>query len=276
MLLYYSGGNTTLVDREYVVVTTMNKDGFEKYGQRMVDSFIEYWPDHVSLIVYTEGFTLEDYYQEWPQNVYQRDLHECCPELVEFKERHKHRPDQQNPKELAHGAIRFAHKSFAVIHACMNTYGCIIWLDADTVTHSPVSEGFLDDLLPSPCYTSYLGRKNNYTECGFVMYDTNSVWNEQFMMMWRSLYITDELFNLPQWHDCMAYDAVRTHLEEQGMWSHNITPEGKNYDHVFINSPLGTVMDHLKGPRKDTGKSSLSDLYGNRIMSDEWSYFKGD
>ena len=50
--------------------------------------------------------------------------------------------------------------------------------------------------------------------------------------------------------------------------------EGKNYDHVFINSPLGTVMDHLKGPRKDTGKSSLTDLYGSRTMEKSWSYFK--
>ena len=59
------------------------------------------------------------------------------------------------------------------------------------------------------------------------------------------------------------------------MKTHNLTPEGKNYDHVFINSPLGTVMDHLKGPRKETGKSNSSDLYGNRKSSYGYEYFNG-
>ena len=256
----------------YKAITTMHKAGYEQYGRRMIESWQLYWPHYYTLTVYTEGFNLDKEYN----NVKQIDLHEVSPELVAFKERHKDREDQKDPLALARGAIRFSHKSFAVIHACMNTSDqTVIWLDADTVTHKIITSDFLDNLLPEGCYTSYLGRQNNYTECGFVMYDTSNKFNEQFMMMWKSLYVTDEIFQLPQWHDCMAYDAVRLHLQEQGMKTHNLTPEGKNYDHVFINSPLGTVMDHLKGPRKETGKSKSSDLYGNRKSSYGYEYFNG-
>ena len=34
--------------------------------------------------------------------------------------------------------------------------------------------------------------------------------------------------------------------------------------HPFINGPLGTVMDHLKGNRKNDGKSRAADLVVKR------------
>lgn len=251
----------------------MNEDGYSRYGRSMIDSWHRYWPHYIQLDVYCEGFDLPE--KNW-SGINQIDLHDACPELVAFKERHNNRPDQQNPKELALGAVRFSHKSFAVIHACMNNPDkTVIWLDADTVTHTPVTSQFLDSLLPEDHYTSFLGRQNNYTECGFVMYDTSSQFNQEFMMLWKSLYVSDQIFQLPQWHDCLAYDTVRIHLEQQGMKTFNITPEGKDYDHVFINSPLGTVMDHLKGPRKEAGKSSLTDLTNERKVDTQWRYFNG-
>ena len=177
--------------REYRCITTMNKAGYEKYGRRMIETWHQHWPHYMQLDVYAEDFDLD---VSFP-NVKKIDLHEASPSLVMFKERHKDRPDQQNPKELALGAVRFAHKSYAVIHACLaENDRTVIWLDADTVTHTVVTSEWLDSLLPEDCYTSFLGRHNNYTECGFVMYDTNHKQNDQFMLMWKSLYDSDKLF----------------------------------------------------------------------------------
>ena len=50
----------------------------------------------------------------------------------------------------------------------------------------------------------------------------------------------------------------------------NLTPWGKNYDHVFINSILGEYMDHMKGDRKNIGKSKKSDLFNER-KAEYWS-----
>ena len=40
--------------KRYTVITTFNQQGLEKYGQRMISTFEQYWPDEVDLIVYTE------------------------------------------------------------------------------------------------------------------------------------------------------------------------------------------------------------------------------
>jgi hypothetical protein len=53
----------------------------------------------------------------------------------------------------------------------------------------------------------------------------------------------------------------------------NLTPWGKDYDHVFINSVLGEYMDHMKGPRKDTGSSNKSDLFVEK-KAKYWSKVK--
>jgi hypothetical protein len=36
------------------VVTTFNKSGYDKYGSRMIQSFIQNWPADITLYVYAE------------------------------------------------------------------------------------------------------------------------------------------------------------------------------------------------------------------------------
>ena len=43
--------------------------------------------------------------------------------------------------------------------------------------------------------------------------------------------------------------------------------------HVFINSPLGAYMDHLKGPRKLDGRSKRKDIYRPH-KNDYWDKIK--
>ena len=64
------------------------------------------------------------------------------------------------------------------------------------------------------------------------------------------MYDTDELFNLAEWHDSFLWDHVRREFQDQGLIQmHNLNPadpsQGKA-GHPFINSVLGTVMDHMK------------------------------
>ena len=40
--------------KRYTVITTFNQQGLEKYGQRCINTFEQYWPAEVDLIVYTE------------------------------------------------------------------------------------------------------------------------------------------------------------------------------------------------------------------------------
>jgi len=66
------------------------------------------------------------------------------------------------------------------------------------------------------------------------------------------------IFKLMEWHDSFVFDAVRKkHSLNSLDWSgHIIAGEG----HPLINSDWGAYLDHLKGARKDQGRSKDSDL----------------
>lgn len=249
---------------KFEVVTSMNKSYYNTIGKTMLESFIDKWPSEIPLRVYTEEDKNTFDLPEHKRYTLHR-LYDTQPELQEFIERNKNRPDQQNPKELHKGAIRFSYKTYSIIDACTNTDAdFIIWLDADTYTHSFIKQEFLESLTKPHTYTSYLGRENNYSECGFVIYNINHKDNLTFMNTWGKFYRSDTIFLLPQWHDSFVFDTVRRMFEKDtNMKNYNMSPWGKDYDHVFINSCLGEYMDHMKGNRKYEGKSRISDITRN-------------
>jgi hypothetical protein len=76
----------------------------------------------------------------------------------------------------------------------------------------------------------------------------------------RDMYNTDKLYNLPETHDSFVWDYIRNRFEEKkGTINYNI---GDNKPgHVQARSILGTVYDHIKGPkRKELLKSPESNL----------------
>lgn len=255
------------------IITSMNTKLYYKYGEKMIQSFYEKWPEQYQLHIYYEeddkhifnDLNKLERIKTFNQNIY-------TPELIEFVNRHKDRPDQQNPQELHLGAVRFAYKTFAIIHATtQQDHNLAVWLDADVVTHTAIPENFIESMHPSDCHVSYLGRDNNYSECGFVIYNTKHPHHKEFMDVWKRMYTTDEVFKLPQWHDSYVFDTIRLALEKRyNFMNNNLTPWGKDYDHVFINSHLGDYMDHLKGDRKSDGKSRTSDLYKDKSNVEYW------
>ena len=100
----------------FEVVTSMSQSYYDKIGNVMLNSWIEKWPEDVKLRIYTEdGLELPQHPKYEVFDVFKEE-----PELKKFVERHKDRPDQQNPKELHLGAVRFSYKTFSVINACAN------------------------------------------------------------------------------------------------------------------------------------------------------------
>ena len=106
--------------------------------------------------------------------------------------------------------IRFSYKSFAIIDGGLNLSGdFIIWHDADMVTHKKVDVDFLESLISEDKYSVYLGRKNTYTETGFLIFNTKLPINKTFMESWREIYEKDKIYELEEWHDCKCYDKLR-------------------------------------------------------------------
>lgn len=250
---------------KFSVVSSMNLEYNRLVGQRMIQSYSKHWPAEIPLTVYAEDAS------SWTSNpLYSlKDLHQCEPTLVDFINRNSGRPGQHNPLAMELGAIRFSYKTYSILNAAQNCESdYLIWLDADTYTYADIPIEFLNSLVDSKTFLVYLGRNNTNSECGFVIYNMKHADTADFFATWRDLYETDKLFDLEQWHDSYVFDSIRLQFERQrGTINRNLTPSGKDYDHVFINSELGKYIDHMKGPRKNEGKSRSTDIYTDRKES---------
>ena len=76
---------------KYTVITTFNQAGLDTYGQRMIDSFEQFWPHDIDLIVCTENCQP----RISGSNVRAIDLLANSPSLREFIQRHE--PSVERP-----------------------------------------------------------------------------------------------------------------------------------------------------------------------------------
>lgn len=262
---------------KYTVVTTFNGEGLKQYGQRMIDTFEQHWPEQVELVVCAEN--CQPRITRSTSKIY--DLLQLSSALNSFVERHKNNPrahGQAGPpgvfdpqKNFRWHAVRFAYKIYSVsLLANYTSGGWLIWVDADTVTHNQVHMEDLARLCPTDAMIAYLGRGEKYhSECGWVAYNLDHPATRTFIQDLRGMYDSDRIFDLPEWHDSYVWDVVRRRYQDQHKF-YNLTttmPGPGRAGHPFINSELGKFMDHLKGSRKQEGRSRPRDLVVNRPES---------
>lgn len=271
---------------KYTVITTFNQKGLQIYGQKMIDTFEQHWPDTVDLVVYAENCTPVTR----KPNVKVLDIVESSKSLKRFTKRHKNNPKahgnpfpEKNPdawtkKTFRWEAVRFSFKVFATGHAAKNfDTDWLIWLDGDTHTHTNVSESFLSRVCPNNSFASYLGRGGKYhSECGWVAYNCRDANFHPFVDRFVGMYDTDEIFNYREWHDSFIWDVARNEFTAKGVNFYNLNPSPDTKGlagHPFINSDLGLVMDHKKGERKHRGHSNAREVvthkdhpYWQRVM----------
>ena len=271
--------------KRYTVITTFNQQGLEKYGQRMISTFEQYWPQEVDLIVYTEKCTP----QISKPNVRCIDLIAKSKHCKRFIKRHKDNPEANGGigphneriwkpnKHFKWQGLRFSYKVFSIYHAIQYIdTEWVIWLDADTLTHSLITTEFLDSVCPKGCMVTHLGRGDRYhSECGWVGYHKTNPMCIDFVEDFASMYKNDTMFNYPEWHDSYLFDVQRKiYRDTKGAYFHNLNPDPNLKGlagHPFVNSELGRYMDHMKGERKTLGHSEPRDVK----MHMDLPYWKG-
>ena len=233
-------------------VTTCHAAGWEQYGRRMAKTWVDNWP--VPLWVYGEGFRAAD--DTFVQQ--SSDLHKVAPWLAKFKAEHPYK--RPGVYDYRFDAARFAHKVAAVVaaaEACLFDY--LIWVDADTVTHQPVPMEFVEFLLPQGDeYIAWLDRRHKYPECGFFILNCRHPRHAALIAAFKDAYTTGSLFKMAEWHDSYVLEQL---VLGMGLLTRSLSGEaGYKTSHPFINGPLGAYMDHLKGPRKNVGRSHARDI----------------
>ena len=210
------------------------------------------------MYVYAENCQVD----EVSDNLKVFNLHEASPDLVKFKETWKNVPKangdvtsdpvRRQRKDAGKGfkwdAIRFAHKVYSIFHcAKVCDSDILFWMDADTVCHSPIAKETIEKFCQSNIDLGFLGRDGKYTECGLYSMNLRSENVQNFLREFQRMYDDAEsgIFTLAEWHDSFVFDAVRTKF----------------------NSEWGAYLDHLKGDRKDLGRSKDKDLKVKRTES---------
>lgn len=263
------------------VVTTFHNQGLIDYGQRMIDTFCQNWPKDVILYAYPEKCTpnIKDH-----NHVVLTDLDSVVP-LTNFKNKWKDVPKangdvsadpvRSKRKDAGKGfkwhAIRFAHKVYSIFDCARKTDAdVLVWMDADTICHSPITMNDLHRLIPADKDLCFLGRKGKYSECGLYAMNLKSQQVKDFLNEFQRMYDQAEqgIFQLAEWHDSYVFDAVRTKFPQlkQLDWAatlNDLRPRAgmsQGEGHPLINSEWGAWLDHLKGGRKSLGRSKREDL----------------
>ena len=88
--------------------------------------------------------------------------------------------------------------------------------------------------------------------------------------MWRWIYESDDIFNHIESHDSFIFGELVEDYKAVGVEFNDLGGPDQG-GHIFINSVLGKYMDHLKGFRKEVGKSLAGDITGGFAHKDvEW------
>lgn len=230
-----------------VVCTTFPSWSFDIYARKMLESFVQYWPADIALMVQTDDDVLYDQIDNIlrPQDGlaigWEKDH-------ADFVARHK-----DDPHNYRHQPVRFCHKVFALKRALDSARKSkaaggespryLIWMDADVLTIGNVD---LTKCLPKDGdAAAYLGRKDwPHSECGWVAFDLENR-GDEFIDTWHGLYTSDQILKLDEQHDSWAFDVIKN--SKDAPTCTNLT-EGKPGMDIWQHSPMAVWSKHYKGP----------------------------
>ena len=199
-------------------ITSMNKGYYDAIGKLMIASWSKYWSKDIELIVYQEGFEIENFDRvtgvSWEDH--------CEQDWKEYNTKVK------GP------ATRFAKKGFTMISG-MKHIDCdwLIWLDADLLSQKEFPRYKLESLLPKekliaffdtfyqmkPKYTreEYLDKSRVLTaaESGFVIMNKKHKKFNEYAEEYERLYkLPSKPTHLGDWYDGNVCAAAATNLRE--------------------------------------------------------------
>ena len=259
-------------------VSTMNERLYNFYGRTFLFEFAKYASKDIKLFIIFEG--------EYPEEII--NISENIIIIPLLSEEHKKFIKYFGALQEARGlkikiffdqgeqkinfrpdyrfdAIRFSFKPFAIHQSLQyipREIDYLIWTDADLRCKKKFETNDMIAFLPQNNEVmTYLGRKESYSECGFLGFNLKNKITKEYINRIIEIYLTGEIFSLDQWHDSYIWDYARIEFEKNDeIKFKDISGDGFNYEHVYIKSGLDNFFDHLKGPiRKKEGKSLEED-----------------
>ena len=277
---------------DITVVTTFHQPGLETYGQRFLDSFAQRVDKKIRLLVYAENCNPKN---PDPKQITIFDSFEALPKLNAFKQKwgnvpHANGDITNHParhgrkdwqKKFKWDAVRFANKTYAVYDACERSKDWCVWMDADTYVHSDWSYDDFKAQLPEDAWITYVGRgkgSQTWPECGFYGMNLHNETCKKFLAEFERVYedADNGIFKLAEWHDSFVFGNILNGMKQQDPSAFDYSAEmylreakSGGGGHPLINGVLGKWIDHMKGVRKQEGRSRKVDMMVTRT-EDYW------
>lgn len=243
-------------------IATFSIDGYDLYGRRMIDTWLRYWPINFKLVVYTEGYKLE----EKNSRLIELDINEACPQLQQFKNQSQALiTDLKNKKQINRVAktIKWCHKVFAMDHALNNfTDSHIIFLDGDTYTKKSIDPNFAKNLVKNHLFAVHFEQLSNglHFETGLISFNMN---HAQMPLLKKE--IVSGYTNLDIYNHAKTWDGYWfAHLYKTYQLDVLDLANG-NFRGVFTNPLVSGFLVHEAGNEKYKKSGKNFDRYSGRI-----------
>ena len=269
----------------YTFVTSFNKDGYENYAEKMLNSVQEKWnPEHFRLIAYYHDFDIEEVSPPVCDTISYRNLNDI-EEMLDYRERMKKHDGTEGGTikySWRHDAIKWCHKVYAMTDLALEMMdreidqeapenNWMIWLDADTIADKRLDVEKVAEWLPNEVDIVHLGRKNvtksfvnDYSETSFMGFNLAYHNTCSLLADLPGAYTIGEVTAYREWHDGFIFERLLNIYKAHGMKVKNLTPHVNGLD-AFTNSPLSEYFTHYKGDLK----SKLSDTQVSPDVSDD-------
>lgn len=231
-------------------------NAWDRYAQRFVNTFDQYWPADIDLWLVTD------------EHRHHRRTKEILLSEIEGYQAFKDKwvADRQargfNPppgaKRDAQGynfrydAMKWMPQALAPqqVMRRLEDGDIFVWFDADTHTTKRVRKGWIEELLGGYDVAAQL-RPGTHTEIGFYAMRVTP-WTRRALDMFAGLYTSGHVFALKEWHSAFVWDhciAATPGLKVRSVATVTEADYGRN-THVWPNSLLAEFTVHEKGKRK--------------------------
>lgn len=157
------------------------------------------------------------------------------------------------------GAARMFALAASIRHAESRVMR-VIWLDTDVFVHRAVEVGFLMSITPTSSPVSFVWGKP-ICDPGFIAVDPASEPARAFVERVLEFYRSGAWVDADNRRVAEQMDRVRRSMETASLRFFDVSRGiGTRTRHPFVNGPLGSRMDHLRGTRKNAGATPTSDL----------------
>jgi len=222
------------------VITTFSKDGYELYGHKMIESWIQHWPRNYKLVVYTEGYSI----LEKDSRIQEIDINTACLRLNMFKQLSNTLGDQKQSR--IDKTIKWCHKVYAIQHALSLDDDYLIFLDGDTRTLKTFNEQIPQQAVGNNIFAVHFENLKDglHFETGFVVFNLKHKKTEWLKNILTSAYDNLDIYNMKKTWDgyWLAYLYKQYNLPVKNL--------AETCAGVFCNPLIKDILYHDVGTAK--------------------------